>query len=328
MGNGAKYVTLFTSTGFANVKVSQYAAAVHDLQPDIVIPLSDSFHTSTTPASRKLVKMVGRTEEWLDDFLRQLESEGHREEATSSVFAPLLPVELPLQWEYVRHLAEDVREKLSGLAVYNASLMPELKAYEPLASLPKLSFDLPKSPQDILRQIALGVDMLALPLVNSASDAGVALTFSFPPTPTEAETPRPLGINMWSAEHRMAVTPLLKDCSCYACTNHHRAYVQHLLNAKEMLGWNLLQIHNHHVVDKFFEGVRGELQKGTQAFTDGCEGFAAAYVAELPQGTGDRPRARGYHFKSEAGQEKINKAAWVADFQDKILGEETAAVSL
>ncbi|TWU77590.1 hypothetical protein ED733_007790 [Metarhizium rileyi] len=309
MGNGAKAVTLFTSTGFASVSVSQYVTAVRNLQPDIVVPLVDSLHSSSTPASKKLIKMVERTEEWVDDFLRQFGSKAHLDELGISVFAPLLPVELPIQWDYLRHLAEDIVDDLEGLAVYNVNILPDLKSYQPLAALPKLSFDQAKSPHDVLRQVSLGVDICTLPFVNSVSDAGVALTLTFPAP--EAETPQPMGINMWSTEHSTATVPLQEDCKCYACTHHHRAYLQHLLNAKEMLGWNLLQIHNHNMIESFFQGIREALKKGLDNFEEQRKKFLAAYVPELPEGTGERPRARGYHFKSEAGQEKINKSTWV-----------------
>ncbi|KAG5979711.1 hypothetical protein E4U54_006888 [Claviceps lovelessii] len=331
MGNGARAVTLFTSTGFASVTVAQYVAAVENLQPDVVVPLADSLHTSTTPASRKLTKMVEHTEEWVDDFLRGFESREHLDELGISVFAPVLPVEMPLQWDYLRHLAEDVTESLSGLAIYGVNLLPDLdETYKPLGPLPKLSFDQPKSPHHVLRQVSLGVDLCALPFVNSISDAGIALTFTFPPAlgqdDADGAPPQPLGINMWSEEHSTAVVPLQEGCECYACTHHHRAYLKHLLNAKEMLGWNLLQIHNHHVVDKFFEGIRAELFKGVDEFEESRKRFLAAYEPALPDGTGERPRARGYHFKSEAGQDKINKSTWVAGFEDRVANGGVGAV--
>ncbi|KAG5934507.1 hypothetical protein E4U53_000681 [Claviceps sorghi] len=326
MGNGARAVTLFTSTGFASVNVAQYVAAVENLRPDVVVPLADSLHTSTTPASKKLVKMVEHTEEWVDDFLRRFENRRRLDELGISLFAPVLPVDVSLQWDYLQHLAEDVAESLSGLAVYDVNLLPDLERYKPLGPLPKLSFDQPESPHHILRQVSLGVDLCALPFVNSMSDAGIALTFSFPPSlpPDEGsghDSPEPLGINMWSEAHRTAVVPLQEGCECHTCVNHHRAYLKHLLNAREMLGWNLLQIHNHHVVDKFFAGIRAELSKSVDDFEESRQRFLSAYEPTLPTGTGERPRARGYHFKSEAGQDKINKSVWVAGFEDRITKE-------
>lgn len=245
---------------------------------------------------------------WLGEFFDRMALSKSSDTLGSSVFAPVLPVDHPIQWDYLRHLSEDVVDKLSGLAVYDTNILPDLVNYPSLSPLPKLSMDLPKTPHEILRQISLGIDIFTLMFVNSTSDAGVAMTFSFPPSTVDKV--QPLGINMWSPEHNAAVVPLLQGCQCYTCTKHHRAYLCHLLNAKEMLGWNLLQIHNHHVVNEFFAGIREALGKGQAVFEDAMKQFAAAYEPLFPAGTGERPRARGYHFKSEAGSEKINRPAW------------------
>ncbi|RFU73672.1 trna-guanine transglycosylase family [Trichoderma arundinaceum] len=308
-GNTPKALTVFTSTGFRSVTVPEFTSAVQSLQPDIVLPMADLPHTSTTPASKKLVRMVERTEVWLDEFLDKISSTKTQESLDSSVFAPVLPVEYPIQWDYLRHLSEDVLERLSGLAVYDTNLLPELVNYPPLLPLPKLSMDPPKTPHEVLRQVSLGTDICTMTFANSISDAGVAMTFSFPPPSVDAV--QPLGINMWSTEHQTAVVPLSEGCQCYTCSKHHRAYLHHLLNAKEMLGWNLLQIHNHHVISEFFSGIREALGKGPAVFEEDVRKFTASYEPLLPEGTGERPRARGYHFKSEASSEKINKPAWI-----------------
>ncbi|KND93828.1 Queuine tRNA-ribosyltransferase-like protein [Tolypocladium ophioglossoides CBS 100239] len=318
MGNGVRSATLFTSMGFASVTIPQYAAAIENLRPDIAIPLADALHTSTTPASKKLMKMVERTEEWLDEFLQHFRSRAQLDELGVSLFAPVLPVEHPIQWDYLRHLAEDVTDALSGLAIYNVSILPELTSYRPLAALPKLSLDPPSTPHEVLWQLSLGVDLCAIPFVNNVSDSGIALTFTFPPS--TGGRPQSLGVDMWSPEHSTSLAPLSDGCQCYACTHHHRAYLHHLLHAKEMLGWNLLQIHNHQIMSEFFAGVRQTLGKGLSEFEEGRRQFLATYEPELPEGTGERPRARGYHFKTEAGQERINKPSW-ADLDGKAAGD-------
>lgn len=312
MDNGAKSVTLFTSTGFASVTAPQYAAAVEALRPDVAVALADALHTSPRPSAKKLVKMVERTEQWLHELLQHFGGGSRLDELGISLFAPVLPVEHSAQWEYLRYLAEDAAGSLSGLAVYEAGLVPELARYGALARLPRLSLEGPTTPHDALRQVSLGVDLLAVPFVNSASDSGVALAFGFGGTPAAGggDGPLPLGVDMWSPEHATSLRPLADGCACYACTRHHRAYLHHLLQAKEMLGWSLLQVHNHRVVSDFFAGVRRALAAGEEQFEEGRRHFLAAYEPELPEGTGERPRARGYHFKSEAGQAKRNKAGW------------------
>jgi queuine tRNA-ribosyltransferase len=88
--------------------------------------------------------------------------------------------------------------------------------------------------------------------------------------------------------------------------------VHHLLNAKEMLGWTLLQMHNHRVAADFFAGIRAVLARdgGEHEFELARRTFQQTYAPDLPAGTGTRPRARGYHFKSETGQAKYNKPQW------------------
>ena len=41
--------------------------------------------------------------------------------------------------------------------------------------------------------------------------------------------------------------PFVEGCSCLACTDHKRAYLHHLINAKELLAEILLFVHNLHV---------------------------------------------------------------------------------
>ncbi|KAL0943741.1 tRNA-guanine transglycosylase family protein [Colletotrichum truncatum] len=307
VGNGAKFIAIFTSTGFRNLTTDEYSSAVEALRPDIAIGPADLFHTSMMPPSKKLVRMAERTEEWTDGFLSPKRQEALKE-AGVSVFAPVLAVPYPIQWEHLSHLANDIIESLSGLAIYDVDLLPDIEEnYKPLVPLPRLSMHIPETPQAILRQVSLGVDVCTVPFLNNISDAGVALTFTFPPKDGDIQ---PLGVDMWLPDHETAIKPLAEGCQCYACTTHHRAFVHHLLNAKEMLGWTLLQIHNHQVMTDFFAGIRSALQTGADKFEELSNQFVAVYESELPQGTGTRPRARGYHFKGEANPTRINPPAW------------------
>jgi queuine tRNA-ribosyltransferase len=324
-GSTAKGIPIFTSRGFDTLGVARYAATVEALRPDIVIPLADLLYAGNIPVSKRQLRMAERTEDWVDEFLDLIDAETRTRSPSMSVFAPALAVEYPIQWAYLKHLEEDLMDQLAGLAVYDVNIMPELTNYKSFGPLPKLSLDLPKSPHDILRQVCLGVDLVMAPFINNASDAGVALTFTLPApaetetsssampttTATDATGPQPLGIDLWSPEHKTSLAPLQDGCTCHACQRHHRAYIHHLLNAKEMLGWNLLQIHNHHVLAGFFESIRAALTRGGSEEVDAARRrFAVTYQNEMPAGTGERPRARGYHFKSGAAQEKYNSAGW------------------
>ncbi|KAI1632218.1 tRNA-guanine transglycosylase family protein [Biscogniauxia mediterranea] len=335
-GNGRDYISIFTSTGFQRLNTENYHRAIENVRPDIAIPLADlTFNESKIHSNAKRqLRMVERTEDWLAEFfnLRGPEEINRKTNHETQIFGPLLPVDYPTQWEYINRLAQDYAERLSGLAIYDANILPDLGKYDSLTHLPRLSLDIIKSPHDILRQVQLGIDLFTVPFLNSTSDAGVALTFKFPPPTDPAESILPLGIDLWSQNNQTSLEPLAKGCGCYACTKHHLAYMQHLLNAKEMLGWTLLQIHNHHVLSDFFAGIRASLNKGYTAFEEDCTRFARVYDVYIPKGTGLRPRARGYHFKSEGGDKKINEAPWenyeTAGSRDPTIAAEMAGLAV
>ncbi|KAI5303849.1 hypothetical protein KEM55_000341 [Ascosphaera atra] len=109
---------------------------------------------------------------------------------------------------------------------------------------------------------------------------------------------------MWPDKHVADTNPLMKGCTCYTCRTFHRAYIRHLLNAKEMLAWTLLHVHNLHVMDQFFASVRRSIARGT--FEEDARTFAATYQSEMPEQTGQGPRLRGYQFKTEKGDTRKN----------------------
>ncbi len=51
-------------------------------------------------------------------------------------------------------------------------------------------------------------------------------------------------------------TPLDESCSCYCCQNFSRAYLSHLVRAKESLGYTLLSLHNVTELISFTQGIR------------------------------------------------------------------------
>jgi queuine tRNA-ribosyltransferase subunit QTRTD1 len=280
----------------------------------MAVPLADLTNSASTPTSKRAIRMADRTEDWLAQWF----SSSQPTEAGTAIFAPTLPIPYALQWEYLTRLSSDFASSISGLAVYSVDIIPDLSNHPELSSKPRLSLDAPATPHHILRQVALGVDIFLLPFLNGISDSGVALTFQFPPpSPAANDTGSgtsllPLGKDLSDPSFASSVNPLREGCRCYTCTTHHAAYVHHLLSAREMLGWSLLQIHNHFTLSSFFDGIRTSLSSGGTTFAEDSNKFQTAYEAEVPAGTGERPRARGYHFKSEAGEGKRNKKAWDA----------------
>ena len=77
-------------------------------------------------------------------------------------------------------------------------------------------------------------------------------------TPDDFKNARSAGgvINLWETMHCKTLRPILKGCECHACKHHTRAYIHHLLLAKEMLGDILVYCHNQHQIVQLFNEIR------------------------------------------------------------------------
>lgn len=54
--------------------------------------------------------------------------------------------------------------------------------------------------------------------------------------------------------------PIDETCDCYTCKNYTRAYIRHLIKAKEPLADQLLSIHNLNFLTKLVEKIRIEIE--------------------------------------------------------------------
>lgn len=285
--NGA--ISILTSVGFRHLASSDYVAAAQKLRPDIVVGLGDIvYKQQAKPSNKRVAKMADRTEAWTKDIVdgKSGLDKTTRDGPRYSVFAPVLPISSELQSSYLDELADELHDQLSGVAIYDPSSLADLP--QALTPLPRLSFSEPSSPRQLLHELFLGTDLFTIPFINAATDAGIAFDFTFPPSNASGGAKRPLGVDMWPSTHATDLSPLSSGCECYTCKRHHRAYLQHLLAAKEMLGWTLLQVHNHAVMDTFFAGVRTSIGKGV--FEEDRMAFEAVYEPELPEKTGQGPR--------------------------------------
>ena len=70
-----------------------------------------------------------------------------------------------------------------------------------------------------------------------------------------------LKVNMWDVGFRKDTGPLVPGCSCFACRNHTRAYVHHLLNVHEMTAQILLELHNLHQMLQWFRDIRTAIRE-------------------------------------------------------------------
>lgn len=69
-------------------------------------------------------------------------------------------------------------------------------------------------------------------------------------------------INLLNAKFELDSRPIEEGCQCPACRTYSRAYIRHLLKAKEMLGYRLCVLHNLHFYNKMMEEIREAIEKG------------------------------------------------------------------
>ncbi len=69
-------------------------------------------------------------------------------------------------------------------------------------------------------------------------------------------------INLFNAKYELDDRPIEEGCQCPACRRYSRAYIRHLLKAKEMLGMRLCVTHNLYFYNKMMEEIRDALDEG------------------------------------------------------------------
>lgn len=290
--NRPNALAILTVVGFHYLEEDAWVDAVRKIRPDVIIGLSDMAY-GHTPGVKRREKMVDRTHAYTRNGTSELTAQPNHPDVDVDTlyFAPILPLENTQQRLYLQDLEDELRPRLSGLALYDVASLSVIP--ESLSDLPRMCFSEPRTPHEVLRNIALGADMITVPFIGDLSDGGIAIDFKFPVAKEEQieetdTTPKPLGLDLWNEKYATETGPISEGCQCYACQRHHRAYIRHLLSAKEMLAWSLLQIHNHHMMDLFFDSVRQSIVKGT--FEADVALFERRYESELPPQTGQGPR--------------------------------------
>ncbi len=69
-------------------------------------------------------------------------------------------------------------------------------------------------------------------------------------------------LNLFNARYELDERPIEEGCGCPACQNYSRAYIRHLLKAKEMLGMRLCVLHNLYFYNHMMEEIREAIEQG------------------------------------------------------------------
>ena len=116
--------------------------------------------------------------------------------------------------------------------------------------------------EDIINGIQRGVDIFDCVFPTRLARHKSAMTFQG-------------RINLGNTANARDERPIDETCTCYTCTNFSRAYLRHLIAAREMLAATLISIHNLHTLLQLVHQAR-------QAITVGCyDRFAVDMLARL-----------------------------------------------
>jgi queuine tRNA-ribosyltransferase len=105
------------------------------------------------------------------------------------------------------------------------------------------------TPADLIECVARGVDMFDCVLPTRMARNGGALT-------------RTGRLNLRNARFADDPEPLEIGCTCYTCAHFSRAYIRHLTQANEILGYHLLTIHNLHLMFTIARETQEAIMKG------------------------------------------------------------------
>ena len=146
---------------------------------------------------------------------------------------------------------------LPGYAVGGVSVgEPEPEMLKQVgATTPFMPADKPRytmglgTPPQLLKMIALGVDMFDCVLPSRVARNGLVFTPDGP-------------INLRNVRFRADQNPIVEGLANYTCQNFTRAYLRHLVLAEEMLAGTLLTLHNLHFYLDLMAQVRAHLEAG------------------------------------------------------------------
>ena len=69
-------------------------------------------------------------------------------------------------------------------------------------------------------------------------------------------------LNLFNQKYEKDTKPIEEGCQCPACQRYSRAYIRHLLKAKEMLGMRLCVLHNLYFYNTMMEEIREAIEQG------------------------------------------------------------------
>jgi queuine tRNA-ribosyltransferase len=121
------------------------------------------------------------------------------------------------------------------------------------------------SPEDLVNGVMRGVDIYDCVLPTRLARHQAAMTHRG-------------RMNMLNAAYAHDPRPIDPECTCYACSSFSRAYIRHLVVAKEILASTLISIHNIHTLLTLVRRMRVSIIQHT--FSDFSTRYLETYFGE------------------------------------------------
>ena len=117
------------------------------------------------------------------------------------------------------------------------------------------------TPLDLLKSIALGIDMFDCVIPTRHARTGQLFTNNGP-------------VNLRNSKYRHQNAPIDELCHCYTCKNFTAAYLYHLDKCNEILGVRLNTIHNLHFYLNLMSDIRNHIA------ADNFENFMYEFISK------------------------------------------------
>ena len=260
-------------SGNGKVSPEVFAEALLNLQPDLAIALGDMSHPTEGNVQKRLTKSHERTLKFLDTMIAKFQEADKTEGAMGSV--PLLGMLVGGEDSPTRATSSEETAKRESLAGFAIPVLPSDSGNK---LIKKITVSLSRVPQeklrlvqglgtlrDVLQAVSLGADLFDGVLAYKATQNGHALHLQFGGESAqiqESGEPKSPCINLHDPRYKSDFTPLDPNCPCYACREHTKAYIFHLLMTKEMLAEILLHLHNLSSLDRLMDQIRKSIQEG------------------------------------------------------------------
>ena len=243
---------------------SHIDGSAHFLNPENCFRIQDALGSDIAmvldecppyPCGREVCeRAVRRTVRWAGEFLKHARGAGFGESGRK-VFGI---VQGSVHDDLRRHCLAALAEMgFSGYAVGGVSVgEPEAEMLRQVAvCAPLLPADKPRyvmgvgTPPQLLRMVAMGMDMFDCVMPTRLARHGTVFT--------------PRGtLNLKNERFKHDASPIM-DADNYTCRNFSRAYLRHLLMAKEMLAGTLLSLHNIHFFLELMAEARRRIADGS-----------------------------------------------------------------